>query len=500
MSYKQNASSNRDALFGSATASDSKKKQTKSSKSSSKSSKSSSSSTSHPTTTTTTAPSSSKGYQKNKKSSVTLGLTGEAKETKLKEAQEYVDKAKKAMQKGLFARPDPLAASTYYKRAADSYQQCSEFRKERYYRIGSADAQRMVGAWATAAAEYTRAAELVRQDDNDDDDPETKRDTGRRLLEQASECWLQLHEPGKAAAAKVQAALALTWGDDSRLLPRVALAALEEAVEAHVPDPLNPHCRYRQTGVSAFVPPGETPEEADEEALHLAEQHVVTRPYAHESVQDVVSILMTYAEYPSALYAQGAVSALLERDGVSSLTLSRSYLAETVLTLAMGDPVAAEQAFLNRHVQKTSYLSSRECKLAEELFRAVKVRDGDALEEARDVRGSNRSALGNLPEALRDVVAMLRLSGVARRGDPETHPKRSGTSERKSSKRDKRDKKETKPELSLDELAEKSGYEEDVKNADDLDANALQNELDALDFGDGSDGESDLDDDDIDLR
>ena len=36
----------------------------------------------------------------------------------MKEAAEYRDKAKKAMQKGLFSKPDPLAAATYYKRYA----------------------------------------------------------------------------------------------------------------------------------------------------------------------------------------------------------------------------------------------------------------------------------------------------------------------------------------------------------------------------------------------
>lgn len=524
MSYKQNASSNRDALFGSA--GDSKRKKT-SKKSSTKadrddlfgaaaaSKKSSSSRARPPTTSSSSAAASvpatastSRGYQysaakKKNKSPLVIGLKGEAKEAKMKEAEDYRDKAKKAMQKGLFSKADPLAASTYYKRAADAYQQCSEHRLERLYRINSADCQMRVGAFATAAAEYTRAAELV--EEADDETVDMKREIGRKLLLQASEAWMQMNEPGKAASTKVQAALALTWQDESSLLPKAALEALEESVEAHVPDPLNPYARYRQTGVSAYINPDD--DNADDgpsaEAMELAQQHIVTRPYAHESVQEVVYVLISFGEYPSALYAQGAVTTLLERDGVSTLTLSRSYVAETILTLAMGDPVAAEQEFLNRHVQKTSYLSSRECKLGEELFRAVKMRDGEALEEARSLQASNRAAIGNLHESLRDVLTMIRLSGVARRGvddGSDSYKKKSSSGEKKKSSGSKSSSSSKKEEPSLEDLsAMKTGYEDEAAAAETIDANALQNELDALDFGD-DDEESDLDDDDIDLR
>ena len=47
------------------------------------------------------------------------------------------------------------------------------------------------------------------------------------------------------------------------------------------------------------------------------------------------------------------------------------------------------------------------------------MRDGEALEEARSRQGSNRAAIGNLPESLRELVAMLRLNGVARKGPVE---------------------------------------------------------------------------------
>jgi hypothetical protein len=359
-----------------------------------------------------------------------------------------------------------------------------------------------VGAFSTAAAEYTRAAELLEL--AEDEKLEIKREVGRKLHLDAAEAWRNMNEPAKAASSKVQAALALIWGDDSRLLPKTALEAVEEAVEDHVPDPLNPYARYRQTGQSAYVNPDsdETVSNPTPESLELAKQQIVTRPYAHESVQEVMYLLIAFGEYASALYAAGAVTALLSRDGVSTLTLSRSFLAETILTLAMGDPIAAEENFLNRHVQQSSYLNSRECKLAEELFRAIKMRDGEALEEARSPGGPNRAGIGNLHDSLRDLVSMIRLSGVARRGTPETYEtnrkekKSAGkTSNKNESSKKPRGKSPTK---SLDALAaQKTGYEKDVEEVEGIDGGALQDELDALDF---VDDDSEVSDDSLDLR
>ena len=52
--------------------------------------------------------------------------------------------------------------------------------------------------------------------------------------------------------------------------------------------------------------------------------------------------------------------------------------------------------------------------------------------------------------------------------------------------------------VSLEELAsQETGYEKEVEDAEAIDTDALQDELDALDFGDD---ESSVDDDSVDLR
>lgn len=161
---------------------------------------------------------------------------------------------------------------------------------------------------------------------------------------------------------------------------------------------------------------------------------------------------------------------------------------ETIVTLAMGDPIAAEEQFLQRHVQHTAYLNSRECKLAEDLFRACKIRDTEALEEARDVTGGNKAALANLHPSLQQLVQEIRVSGVARKHVPDTTSGAATAGKTKGKKE-----KAVKPEKSLKELANlKTGYEAEVQEGANLDGDALANELDALDF----DGLGDDDDDD----
>lgn len=493
MSYKQNATANRDSLFGGAATGGSKKTKKKSSSKI----ESSSASSSKPTPTVPT----SQGYQykpaKSKSSKPARpALSGDAYKAKMAEATDFTAKAKKNMQRGLFSSQDPLASSTYYKRAADNYQLCGEFKLERLHRMNSADCQMIVGALATAASEYTRAAELVAE--ADDEPMERKREIGRKLHLNAAEAWTNMNEPSQAAASKVQAALALIWGDESSFLPKVALEALEEAVEAHCPDPLNPYARYRQTGVSIYInsESDETAGKPSAETLEFAQQHILTRAYAHEPVQEVIYLLVNFGEYASALYAAGAATTILSQDGISTLTISRAFVVETILTLAMGDPIAAEEAFLKTHVQKNFYLNSRECKLGEELFRAVKIRDGEALDEARDIKGSNRAAVNNLPEPIKELVPMIRLSGVARKGVPDTYPTK--PKESKNSSSSSKSKTEEPSGPSLSELAaKKTGYEVEGEEAENVDIGNLDDELDALDFGDD---ESDMSDDDLDLR
>lgn len=491
--YKKNASSNRDALFGGAAQKPS-------------SARSASAAAASATPTTATA---AKGYTTKKsatKSAVAV-LSGTARDAKIKEAEDYRAKANECMKSGFFKKPDPVAACTYFKRTADCYQQLGERRLERLYRVESGQCNVQCGAWASAASDFTRAAALVADDDGESHtDASQRRRDAAALHKRAAEAWTQMNEKGQAAASTVAAAVALHAGVESSRLSTEAVTGMEEAVEAHVPDPLNPYARYRQTGISAYIDPHseETVEKVSSATLALCQSQLVTRAYAHEPLQQLVHLLAGYGEYASALYAEGAVSTILQSDGLSTLSLSRSYVIETILTLAMGDPVTAEEQFLQRHCQDTFYLKSRECQLAEELFRAVKNRDLDALDLARSPTGPNRAALANLPhDCLRTVVQELRVTGVARKQPPPTN----------STTTNSTDKAVLEKVPLQDVLRQKTGYEIDdndgvAEHHTPLDAEALSTELEELDFSVGTDSDDDnggdeldaIEDDDIDLR
>ena len=96
--YKRQANANRDALFGGP----------------SSSSKSSSNSHSAPSGKSVSKPRTSAGAVRSEKNSKHIPtLSGPARISMLKEAEEYRKKAKQAMTKTLFSSQDPIGASIY---------------------------------------------------------------------------------------------------------------------------------------------------------------------------------------------------------------------------------------------------------------------------------------------------------------------------------------------------------------------------------------------------
>ena len=328
-------------------------------------------------------------------------VSGAVKVAKMKEAEDYRKKAKKAMETGLFSKPDPLTAAAYYRKASELYKQCGENRLERLHRIACGDCQRGQESYASAAVEYTRAAELSYISD---EAVNRRRNEVYQLHKSAAEAWVATNDKAKAGLSYVNAACGLLIGTEEdtsivSVMDRKALTAFEEAVEMQVPDPLNQFASFRQTGKSAYA---NTP-------ISLAKEHMVVAPYAHETLFKVLTRLLQFNEYSSALYTIGAATQLLEEQN-ATISLHRAYLTQTIIQLVLKDVVAADKTFLEVHLQKNSYLSSRECKLAEDLIRAIKCMDGVALDKAKL---ENRNALANLDPTVRLLVMNLRLSGGA---------------------------------------------------------------------------------------
>jgi hypothetical protein len=314
------------------------------------------------------------------------------------------------MTRGVFSKPDPISASNYYKRAADAYKQCGENRLERLHRIASGDTQIGQDAYATAAAEYTRAAELA---ETSDETVQRKRQECYKLHLDAANAWQQMGEKGRAAESTVKAAFGLIMGESTTSkLDNKALIEIEKSIELFVGDPLNKKSQYRRTGSSAYDNPNAIDQvEAQNEAKQLANQNIITDSYAHETLYKVGAELIKRRHYESALYAYGAGTASLEHEGYATVSLSRAYVSEAILTLAMGDTVAASKDFQNVHLQNTQYLSSRECALEEDLIRACNDMDSEALDDVRSRSGSHRAAMANLEPVVRELVGEIRVSG-----------------------------------------------------------------------------------------
>ena len=119
---------------------------------------------------------------------------------------------------------------------------------------------------------------------------------------------------------------------------------LERSVDMFVPIVLNPHQVYASTL--------EIEENFDE---RTAREMVVTKANAGKVVNSIMLQLAEMGELNSALYAAGATSYLYENDGVSTVSLNRSFLSETIIMLAMGDIVAANELMM-KHFQNSGYL------------------------------------------------------------------------------------------------------------------------------------------------
>ena len=133
MSYRQNAAANRDALFGSAPSKPrSNKPKARNVTSTKNPSRAlpSSGTTYQRKTFGATSDSMNSGnssgntytyvnrFAVNKKSMLISNLTGAAKANKMKEAEDFRLQAKKALTRGVFSKPNPVIAGTYYKRVS----------------------------------------------------------------------------------------------------------------------------------------------------------------------------------------------------------------------------------------------------------------------------------------------------------------------------------------------------------------------------------------------
>lgn len=249
-----------------------------------------------------------------------------------------------------------------------------------------------------AAVEYKRAADLAVEVEG------YGVEKAAHYNLNAAQIFLESGDTAKAAEATAKAGMVFIDPSTNNTMTGYeteCVENLEKAVNLYVPLCLNPRANSASTL--------ETGGDADVLNPGAAEHLVVTSAYGGKNLTQIMFQFILMGEMGSALYAAGAATFLYEKDSISTISLHRSYLAETVILLAQGDAVAANEAMM-RHFQKTSYLRSRECELEENLVRAVQSCDEDALTEVQ-----LSPVLNNLEKCLIDLVLRLRVIGTAKK-------------------------------------------------------------------------------------
>jgi hypothetical protein len=191
-------------------------------------------------------------------------------------------------------------------------------------------------SYSSAAMEYSRAAELSA---TSDEITARKQKEVNQLYKNAAEAWIAAGERGKAAECYTKAALGMMIDkDETENLDKPTHTALEDAVQFHVPDVLNRMSLLRMTN---NVPPFARDLRNDnkysaptvEQLKEIAREDIAQSAYAHENVQQIVRVFVETGNYRSALYAAGALTALLEESGFATVSLFKAYLTETILQL-----------------------------------------------------------------------------------------------------------------------------------------------------------------------
>lgn len=179
----------------------------------------------------------------------------------------------------------------------------------------------------------------------------------------ASDCCKEAGNPDDCADLLQKAAYAWgMYGDTSKTADTYVKAA--KILETALPEKAK--ALYDKGCDMAF--PASTPKE------RIPQLH----PGSLEMFRDKFNFLLKQAMYTDALTHASRMISLFRGFG-SDNSMTKTMLAITVLQLTVGDVVKAEQTHLQEHFNNSTYLNSKECKLADEFIMAFKNFDGELL-------------------------------------------------------------------------------------------------------------------------
>ena len=93
-------------------------------------------------------------------------------------------------------------------------------------------------------------------------------------------------------------------------------------------------------------------------------------------------------------------------------SMCKAMLSTTIILLSLGDIVKAEQIYLQEHLNNSTYLNSKECKLADEFILAFKNYDIELLEKTQA-----SPSLNYIEREIQDLARKLSLLSVKTEGE-----------------------------------------------------------------------------------
>ena len=260
------------------------------------------------------------------------------KQKKSEEAKLLAQQAMKHMETSLFQwSPDYLAAASFFERSAEAYRSIGDTDNALNMYIEGAHANESCKAHAAAAVMYSKAAQNIK-------DP-TK---AMELYLQSAEAWGIHGDLEKSAEANKRAALIIESSDWQQCL------------------------QLFQNALNLLYPEGIRKE--DISRLH---------PSVIELCREFWNFLLRRELFMEALAFSMRLISLYEAFESES-SLNKTLCAVSILQLKLGDVVAAHEVFLQDHLSRSSYRSSTECRLAENLIMAFVHLDIDALDSTKN--------------------------------------------------------------------------------------------------------------------
>eukprot|EP01039_Chlorochromonas_danica_P002507 gene2507-2745_t len=279
-----------------------------------------------------------KGVDSSSSQGPTMSL--ETRRKKIAEAREQSEKGMTALKTTLFQwKPDHLSAATYFERSADLYKVAGDLKNALLLNVQAAQSHEACGAMASTALLKTKAAGLASEQGD--------LEQSRALLLEAAEAWgvhgdLVKYGETLAKLAKEEE------GHDGKRAAELYLQAFDRLCPADTPVDQLARCPVSVLDIS---------------------RSALAFLLRTKRFQEALPLVRRMAQVFGAMEIEGS--------------MCKCFLTETVAQLALGDTVAAQQTFLQQHLNNTAYMRSKECEVADLLILAFNNSDIDQLDKAK---------------------------------------------------------------------------------------------------------------------